>query len=283
MKNGGLKAILAAAAGALLLFSCAPPPPVTGPDLGYARQRLAAEDFAAALDSYAATAQSYPGDRGVLRDFKEAAEKIKKSADARFADRNYAEAEKAYSLLIENFPRFAEFERSLSFDPESLSGRVLECRVRLSERRARQSLAEGDTLRALDGFKVLPPEVLGNPAQSAGLRRIMEETKGLSDKALARKDFVAAGKGYAVLSREYPLARQAGLSLTFSLSEAEEGLKSCRSQLTREGLDQYRKGNLTEAIAIWQGLLQFDPENVEILKAVETAAEQLKKLQKKQE
>jgi tetratricopeptide (TPR) repeat protein len=282
MKNSLVKPILAAAAGALLLFSCALPPPVSRPDLGYARGRLAAEDFAAALDSYAAAAESYPGDRGVLREFRVAAEKIKKRADDRFAGRDFESAEKVYSLLIENFPGFAEFERALSFGPESLSGRVLECQVRLSERRARQSLAEGDYLRAFDGFKVLPPEVLRDPAQSAGLRRIMEETRRLADKALARKDFVAAGKGYAALSREYPLARQAGLSLTFSLNDAQEGLKSCRAQLTREGLDQYRKGNLAEAIAIWQGLLQFDPENVEILKAMDTATEQLKKLQKKQ-
>jgi cytochrome c-type biogenesis protein CcmH/NrfG len=58
-------------------------------------------------------------------------------------------------------------------------------------------------------------------------------------------------------------------------------LKKCRAQLTRDGLDQYRKGNLKEAIAIWQGLLQFDPDNAEIRKAVDTATEQLKKLQKR--
>ena len=282
MRYALVRSILAAAGGVLLLFSCAPPPPVSRPDLGSAQQRLAAEDFAAALDLYAAMAESLPGDRGLIREFKEAAEKIKRSADVRFAERDFSAAEKTYSLLVENFPRFTEFERSLSFWTESLSGRIRECQTRLSERRARQSLAEGDYLRALDGFKVLPPEILQDPAQSAGLRRIMEETKRLADKALARKDFVAAGKGYAVLWREYPLARQAGLSLTFYLNDTEEGLKSCRAQLTREGLDQYRKGNLADAISIWQGLLQFDPENVEILKAVETASEQLKKLQKKQ-
>lgn len=106
----------------------------------------------------------------------------------------------------------------------------------------------------------------------------MEEIKGLADKALARKDFVAAGKGYAVLWRESPMAQQAGLSLSFSRDDLDEGVKKCRTQLTREGLDQYRKGNLKKAIVIWQGLLQFDPDNAEIRKAVDTATEQLKKL-----
>jgi hypothetical protein len=103
----------------------------------------------------------------------------------------------------------------------------------------------------------------------------------LTDKAVARKDFVAAGKGYAVLWREYPMVQQANVVLSFSRNDAGEGVNNCRTQLTREGLDQYRKGNLKEAIGIWEGLLQFDPDNAEIRKAVDTAAEQLKKLQKK--
>jgi cytochrome c-type biogenesis protein CcmH/NrfG len=51
--------------------------------------------------------------------------------------------------------------------------------------------------------------------------------------------------------------------------------------LTRKGLEEYRKGNLARAIAHWEGLLEFDPDNAEIRKAVETAVEQQKKLKKK--
>ena len=60
----------------------------------------------------------------------------------------------------------------------------------------------------------------------------------------------------------------------------EDGLKKCRVQLTRDGLDLYRQGKLKEAIAIWQGLLEFDPDNIEIRKAVDTATEQLKTIKK---
>ena len=280
--RAGLVKVLLAAAGGLFLFSCAPSgKPGLRPDMTQAQHSVAVGDFEGALDSYAAMADNYPDDRAVLKEFAGAVEQMKASADASFKEKDFAAAEKTYSLLLANFPRFAGFERSLSFQPESLRPLILECQVHLTERRARQSLAEGDYLRALDSYKVLPPEVLRDPAQSAGLRRIMEETSGLADKALARKDFVAAGKGYSVLWREYPLAQQAGLSLSFSPNDAEEGLKKCRLQLTREGLDQYRKGNLKEAIAIWQGLLEFDPDNTEIRKAVDTATEQLKKLQKR--
>lgn len=282
MRSGLFKTLLAAAAGGLVLFSCTPPrKPGLRLDMEQAQQRLAVGDFQGALASYAAIAESYPGDKAVLREYSEAVEKIKARADGWFEEQDFAAAEKAYSLLLVSFFRFTEFERSLSFGRESLSRRVLKCQEQLSERRARQSLAEGDYLRALDGFKGLPPEVLRSPAQSAGLRRIMEEIKGLADRSVARKDFVAAGKGYAVLWREYPMAQQVGLSLSFSRNDVDEGIKNCRTQLTREGLDQYRKGNLKEAIVIWQGLLQFDPDNAEIQKAADTATEQLRKLQKR--
>jgi len=282
MRAGLFKALLIAALGGLVLFSCAPPKkPGFRPDMTQAQKRLAVGDFQGAMDSYAAIAKSYPGDKSVMKEFARAIEKMKARADGWFEERDFAAAEKAYSLLLANLYRFAGFEKSLPFGPEFLSRRVLECQERLSERRARQSLAEGDYLKALDGFKGLPQEVLRSPAQSAALRRIMEELKDLVDKALARKDFVAAGKGYTALWREYTMAQQAGFSLSFSRNDADEGIKGCRTQLTREGLDQYRKGNLKEAIAVWQGLLQFDPENAEIRKAVDTATEQLKKLQKR--
>jgi len=280
MRAGRVKALLAVG-GSFFLFSCAPSgKPGLRPDMTQAQHSVAVGDFQRALDSYAAMADNYPGDRSVLKEFAGAVEQMKASADKSFKEKDFAAAEKTYSLLLANFPRFAGFERSLSFGPGSLKQLVLECQGHLSERKARQSLAQADYLRALDGYKVLPLEVLRDPAQSAGLRRIMEEIRGLADQALARKDFVAAGKAYAVLWREYSLAQQVGLSLSFSRSDAEEGLKKCRAQLTREGLDQYRKGNLKEAIAIWQGLLQFDPDNTEIRKAVDTATEQLKKLKK---
>jgi tetratricopeptide (TPR) repeat protein len=282
MRSLLFKTLLAAAAGGFLLSSCGPPKrPGLRPDMAQAQQRLAVGDYQGALASYAAIAESYPNDKPVLREYAKAVEKMKARADEQFKENDFAAAEKIYSLLLVNFLHFAGFKGSLSFGPESLSQRIAECQERLSERRARQSLAEGDYLRALDGFKGLPLEVLRSPAQSAALRRIMEELEGLAEKALARKDFVAAGKAYTALWREYPMAQQADLSLSFTGNEMDEGMKNCRTQLTREGLDQYRKGNLKEAIVIWQGLLQFDPDNAEIRKAVDTATEQLNRIRKR--
>ncbi len=273
--------LIAVLVGGAALSCCAPTErPVLKPDTSQAQRYFLVGDFEEAIASYAAIAEQYPGHESVLVEYTEMLESIKSKADQAFDSGDYGDAEKIYSLLSANFPGFTALEITLSFEPPFLSRRILECRVRLSERRARQSLAAGDYQNALASYKGLPREIFRESRVSSGLKRIMEEIKRLADTAVARKDFLAAGKGYAALWNDYPLVGQAGVSLSFPREVLEEGIKNCRTQLTKEGLDQYRKGRLKEAIEIWQGLLEFDPENAEIKKAVDTASEQLKKLKK---
>ena len=58
-------------------------------------------------------------------------------------------------------------------------------------------------------------------------------------------------------------------------------MAACRESLTQSGLAEYRKGNLAGAIAFWEGLLSFDPNNAEIKKAVGTAKTQAAEIKKK--
>jgi hypothetical protein len=48
--------------------------------------------------------------------------------------------------------------------------------------------------------------------------------------------------------------------------------------MTRQGLEHYRKGELSAAISAWRRLLLFDPENAQIKKSIESASAQLKKI-----
>ena len=240
----------------------------------------AAGDFPEALAEYANFVEKHPVAPAAPERIQSAVERIKAEGDRRFAARDFARAEETYGLLAAGYPKYGFLKKSLSFGPDHLNRRIQECRKLLSEPRARDAMARGEYLTALDSYKVLSESVLRNPAQAATLRQIMDDIWDLANKSLARDDLVSAGKGFAVLWREYPLAEKAGLVPSFSRGDAESELKACRSELTRRGLDQYRKSNLKEAISIWQGLLQFDPDNGEIRKAVETAAAQLKKLEK---
>ncbi len=267
----------------MALASCVQPRGPAGrpnvqPDTSLAQRHFAVGEWDEAIAAYAELVAQYPGDGSILHEYEEMIEKIKAEADRAFASGDFGGAENIYGILAENLSRLAVLEGRISFEQAFLDQRILECRMALSERRARQSLAAGDYSRTLDSFRSLPPGVLQEPRVSSGMKRMMEELKRAAEGALARKDFVAAGKGYAALQDGFPLADRAGLELGFSRSVPREGIKTCRTQLTKDGLDLYRKGRLKEAIAIWEGLLEFDPENAEIRKAVETASEQLKKL-----
>lgn len=277
----GRALLFSALSWAALCPSCAPSKsPALRPDTSPAQRYVVVGDYERAIVSYAELVERYADDESVLREYAEAIEQMKAEADRAFESGEWNAAEKTYALLSAHFPRFAPIERTLSFGPPLLDRRILECRIRSSESKARKSLAAGDYQSALDSYEGLPPEVRREPSVSAGMRRIMEELKHKADTAVARKDFLAAGKAYAALRSGYPMARQAGISLTFSRDLPEEGVNRCRVQLTKDGLDLYRKGRLKEAIAVWQGLLEFDPDNIEIKKAVETAAEQLERLKK---
>lgn len=271
--------------GGAVLSACLQPKgpgarPVVRPDTSRAQRYFAIGEFQEAIASFAETVEQYPDDGSVLSEYREMIEKIKAGADRSFDSGDYDGAESVYRILAENFSLFAALEGTLSFGPPLLSRRILECQASLSERRARKSLAARDYPRTLDSFRSLPPDVLQESRVSAGLGRMMEELKRSADRALARKDFRAAGKAYAALRDGLPLSDQAGLALGFLKSIVEKGLETCRAQLTKDGLDRYRKGQLKEAISVWQGLLEFDPDNAEIRKAVDTASEQLKKLRK---
>ena len=69
-------------------------------------------------------------------------------------------------------------------------------------------------------------------------------------------------------------------SLSWGIKILEDRVQNCKTFLYEKALDQYRSGNLSDATAIWKSILEFDPENAEIKKAVDTATIQLRNLEK---
>jgi len=60
----------------------------------------------------------------------------------------------------------------------------------------------------------------------------------------------------------------------------DTGIETCRKILFEDALEQYRSGNLSQAISIWRNILTFDPENPEVRKATEKAILQTRNLEK---
>ncbi len=279
LTNG--RTLLWAALAAAGLASCAPSrTPAFEPALSQSRQYFQAGEYQKAIDVNASSFNKYPQEKAVREGYIRTLEGIEKQARAAMAAEDYASAERLFSILLDNFDKYKGLEKSLSFSAAGLSRSIRLCRTALEERRTARYLRAGEYEKALGAPRALSPSELKDPGRAAAFGKTMEDIKRRADRAAASGNYVEAGKAYAALAGRYDDAMKLGLKLPFSREALAEGLKVCRSELTRRGLELYRNGDLSQAIALWQGLLQFDPDNAEIRKAVETAREQQKKLQK---
>ena len=243
-------------------------------------QHFEAGEYRQAIIGFSSAYRAHPGEKAILEAYVKCLERIRQSADQAFESNNYSSAEKTYSLLFENLPSFREFQKLLSFSGKYLSDRIKGCRFSAARGRTHRALEAREFQQALAEMQSLVRSYPGDTDVLTSLVSLSSEIKRTADLALAGEDYITAGKACYALWKDYPLLKKSGAALPFSRIILDDGIKACRVQLTRKGLEQYRKGNLTEAIFFWQGLLAFDPDNVEIKKAVETAAEQLKRIKK---
>jgi Tfp pilus assembly protein PilF len=141
-------------------------------------------------------------------------------------------------------------------------------------------LAAGDFQKTIETYK----EVYQQNPKDAMVRnnyiKSLEAIKRSGDQAFERKDFALAGRSYGILRRNYPHFSDLNRSLSWRRKFLNDRIRNCRKILFENALEQYRSGNLSNATAIWKSILEFDPENAEVKKAVDTATMQLKNLEK---
>lgn len=257
----------------------------TSPDLDQIiagpRQSLLTGDYQKAITEYDLAFRKYPTVDAVLVAYVEALEGIKGEADRRYAAANYASAETLYGLLLDNFSLFEDFRLSLSFSREKLSESVKSCRLHTARFQADLNLRSRNFGGAMASIRALLEVYPTDPECLAELVRVGLQVRQRASLALTEKDYSSAGQALSSLSRNMDLFEKISPP-PLSRPAIEKEIDTCRMELTRKGLEHYRKGNLTEAIAIWKDLLAFDPDNLEIRKAVETATEQLKKIKKEE-
>jgi len=283
MKRGSFGPVFALTGilSGILLTSCVPPKKVSFYPLIYqSQQYLQAGDFQKAIATCQATYEEYPEAQLVLDNYIKILQEIKAAADRFFETKDFVSAIRIYSLLSRNFPRFQKFEKSLPFTKEVLDTRLRNSRNGISERQARQAFEAGDSDKAIEVYTIRHLENPNDADWTAGYISILEDIRRTGDGAFSKENFVLAGRTYSSLFKNFKSFDKFGASLSFSEKSLDERMKVCRTELHKKALEQYRKENLAEAISIWQGLLTFDPDNVEAKKAVETATIQLKKIKK---
>ena len=145
---------------------------------------------------------------------------------------------------------------------------------------AKNYLTEGDFQKALETYNVAFNQYPNDSELRSNYIRTIHQVKKNADIAFNREDFAQAGPVYRVLLDNYSHVKDLITSSSFDKDFLISRINTCSKNLNEKGILKYREGNLREAISIWNNILIFDPENVEVRKAIDTATVQLKNLQK---
>jgi tetratricopeptide (TPR) repeat protein len=144
---------------------------------------------------------------------------------------------------------------------------------------AKMHIEAGEYQKAIDVYHF---EVQKNPHDLSLAREYVKSIENIAsaaDKALDKQDFASAGRNYDVLLKNYAHFKGFDKELSFDSIYLNEKLCYCKKAIYKRGFQEYRKGNLSEAIELWQNLLAIDPQNTDIKKALKTATLQQKNLQ----
>lgn len=247
-----------------------------------AAQAVKAGNFARALDIFQAAIKESPGDAELAANYQGTVLEIKAIGDNAFGAKNFARADSVYWILLDRYGNFGAFATKLTFKKAHLETALKNCRAALVDGQARQALKAGDYAKALKIYQASLKENPGDGDLAAKYGETANDIKAVGDEALGGKDFAQAGRVNVVLLNNFASFERLRPPVAFSKEALTKDVAACRESLTKTGLAEYRKGNLAEAIAVWEGLLSFDPDNAEIKKAVNTARTQLKGIKKKQ-
>jgi tetratricopeptide (TPR) repeat protein len=245
-----------------------------------AHQELRSGDFQKALDTYQLAYKKYPKDSEMLKNYIGAIESMKAQGDEAFGRENFAQAQITYDLLLKNFPRFSDFANLLSFKKNFLVTRLKMSRMLPAEKQARSCLKNGDVQKGIDIYRGLIQQYPWDTTVRNGYVSLLESIKGQADLDFKRKNFAQAGRTYRILLKNYSSLSHLNRFFSYNAGLLDTGIETCRKILFEDALEQYRSGNLSQAISIWKNILTFDPENLEVKKAMDKAILQTRNLEK---
>jgi tetratricopeptide (TPR) repeat protein len=246
-----------------------------------ARKSLETGDFEKALESFKTALKKNPRGKDLTANYIRTVEDIKRMADGARSQKDYAQAGGIYGTLLDHYGDFGAFAADLSFTKAQLAVAVNECRAAMVDNPAAQAVKTGNFPQAIDIYRAALRENPKDAGLAAKYGETVETIKAIGDKAFGAKDFARAGKVSAFLLENFASFDGLKPPIAFTRQSLTKTVTDCRENLTTAGLAEYRKGNLTEAIAVWVELLSFDPDNAEIRKAVNTAKTQLDAIKKK--
>jgi len=245
-----------------------------------AQMELEAGKFQRAIDLCKETHQKYPQDPRVRSGYIKTLESIKSKGDQAFERNDFKLAENIYEVLATNWVHFSDFSQSLSFRKNFLEKKIKTSRCLLTEEQVSSHLKAGEFRKAIDLCKEIYQKYPQDPTVRGGYIKTLESIKSGGDRTFARSDFALAGSVYGMLLKNLSSVSHLNGSFSFTRESLDAKIRDCKKILFDNGLKQYRRGNLNQAISLWKSILAFDPEDQEIKKVVDMASLQVKNLQK---
>jgi tetratricopeptide (TPR) repeat protein len=140
----------------------------------------------------------------------------------------------------------------------------------------------GDYQKTIDAYRTEHAKHPHDQSITKDYVRNLDEMQAAADHEYEKENYASACKTYNILNKNYSAFKSFAHMLSFNKTKLNKKLNDCKTVLSKKGFQEYREGNLNEAIVLWQGYLIIDPNNPDIRKAVNTATLQQKNLQKKQ-
>lgn len=164
--------------------------------------------------------------------------------------------------------------------PSSSNRRGRETTVRNQQHQDRKEIdiSAHDPQKGIDAYTAEYAKRPNDQTLTRDYIKGLEELRISADRAAEHGNLTQAGRIYDVLLRSYS---EFPKRLSFSREYLNAKLNYCKMTLSRKGFEEYRRGNLNEAIGHWQGYLSIDPNNSDIRKALHTASVQRKNLEQK--
>jgi tetratricopeptide (TPR) repeat protein len=245
-----------------------------------ARLDIRAGEFQKAIDLYREIYQKYPHDPTVRSNTTKTLESIKVRGDRAFERSHFETAGNIYEILAKNWSHFSDLAPSLSFDKNLLGKKIRTSRCLFIEQQVLSYLKAGEFQKAIDICNEIFRNHPRDSAVCSNTTKTLESIKISGDRAFERSDFALAGCAYEIVLKYVSTVTQWNGSFPFDNKGLAARTKYCKKILFENGLEQYRSGNLDQAISIWKSILAFDPENQEVKKVVDMATLQLRNLQK---
>jgi len=146
-----------------------------------------------------------------------------------------------------------------------------------------QYVVQGDYKSALDVYTDACRKYPDDQALFTYYIKTMKDIHHAAGEAFSREDFASSGWAYYVLLKNNSYCQELFRELSLDKGILHARLEDCSAQLSQRALAEYRNGNLAEAIPVWKRILEFDPNNAGVMKAIDTATMQLKNLRQKKE